>query len=385
MVVYNRGDTVFKSRPFAFIILNKYRDEVCEFCWEKIKLGLVSCPGCQQTKYCSQSCLDAGEKEHQEECQILRSDENQLTELPDQLRLVLRLWVISKNNEKNVAEHGAGISRKWEDLMDHASDLGRDSQEFIQIQFDTFSRCISSTGMPTLEQFRSIYGKILTNSFSLRTDRFSRPEPFGTGVYLLPSLLDHSCIPNCTVVFRGKELHVVATEEIPEGRIDEVAKISYVNSMDDTSTRQAQQLGIWYFKCDCTLCLDKSLDGSKHGVVCDNCGVPSNINVKIWSLIVKCMACGSQISSSRISRYRELFTILERAEEINKLRGDEGEETDKMRMEEMGGMSYEELCEWAVGEMEDVFSERMKGGWLGVFMERGYSPYLSSTMEQILG
>ena len=33
--------------------------------------------------------------------------------------------------------------RKWEDLMDHASDLGRDSQEFIQIQFDTFSRCIS--------------------------------------------------------------------------------------------------------------------------------------------------------------------------------------------------------------------------------------------------
>ena len=58
-------------------------------------------------------------------------------------------------------------------------------------------------------------------------------------------------------------------------------------------------------------------------------------------------------------RYRELFTILERAEEINKLRGDEGEETDKMRMEEMGGMSYEELCEWAVGEMEDVFSERL--------------------------
>ncbi len=37
--------------------------------------------------------------------------------------------------------------------------------------------------------------------------------------------------------YRGKELHVVATEEIPEGRIDEVAKISYVNSMDDTSTR----------------------------------------------------------------------------------------------------------------------------------------------------
>ena len=30
-----------------------------------------------------------------------------------------------------------------------------------------------------------------------------------------------------------------------------------------------------------------------------------------------------------------------------------------MRMDEMGGMSYEELCEWAVGEMEDVFSERL--------------------------
>ena len=112
--------------------------------------------------------------------------------------------------------------------------------------------------IPDEEQFISIYGKIITNSFSLRTDRFylkinfiileySRiiskkdmsfeyrfskflewdflclgfviilkmillvkfiifrlinPEAFGTGVYLMPSIIDHSCTPNCTVVFR---------------------------------------------------------------------------------------------------------------------------------------------------------------------------------------
>ena len=53
--------------------------------------------------------------------------------------------------------------------------------------------------------------------------RYSSPEPFGTGVYLLASIFDHSCCPNCTVVFQGREITVMATEEIPEGNISDVA------------------------------------------------------------------------------------------------------------------------------------------------------------------
>ena len=89
--------------------------------------------------------------------------------------------------------------------------------------------------------------------------RYASPDPFGTGVYLLASVFDHSCTPNCTVVFQGRSIIVMATEEIPEGDIPDVAFISYINTIDDTATRQLQQRAIWYFQCLCSLCANLRL------------------------------------------------------------------------------------------------------------------------------
>ena len=50
---------------------------------------------------------------------------------------------------------------------------------------------------------------------------------------------------------------VVATKDIPAGDIPSVAFITYVNSLDDTVTRQQQLLATWHFSCECTLCLDQ--------------------------------------------------------------------------------------------------------------------------------
>merc|ERR1712013_284447 len=91
------------------------------------------------------------------------------------------------------------------------------------------------------------------------------------GVYLLASMFDHSCVPNCTVVFQGRELSVMATEEIPMGDIPRVAFISYVNTMDDTKTRQLQQRAIWYFSCACSMCQNTRKDQEKHAVKCMKC------------------------------------------------------------------------------------------------------------------
>ena len=39
-------------------------------------------------------------------------------------------------------------------------------------------------------------------------------EPFGVGLYLLASVLDHSCVPNCAAVFNGRLVEVVAMYKI---------------------------------------------------------------------------------------------------------------------------------------------------------------------------
>ena len=40
----------------------------------------------------------------------------------------------------------------------------------------------------------------------------------GGGLYIIPSLLNHSCIPNCSVVFEGKTLSVRIVSPIPSGQ-----------------------------------------------------------------------------------------------------------------------------------------------------------------------
>ena len=42
-------------------------------------------------------------------------------------------------------------------------------------------------------------------------------EPFGIGLYLLASQFDHSCSPNSTVVFQGRELRVMAERDLEAG------------------------------------------------------------------------------------------------------------------------------------------------------------------------
>ena len=54
-------------------------------------------------------------------------------------------------------------------------------------------------------------------------------------------------------MFRGQELSVMAERELGAG---EAATISYVNTMLDTNTRQAQLRQHWFFQCGCDLCLD---------------------------------------------------------------------------------------------------------------------------------
>ena len=50
---------------------------------------------------------------------------------------------------------------------------------------------------------------------------------------------------------------MVATKDIPAGDIPSVAFITYVNSLEDTVTRQEQLQATWHFLCECTLCLDQ--------------------------------------------------------------------------------------------------------------------------------
>ncbi|KAJ4460542.1 putative SET and MYND domain-containing protein [Paratrimastix pyriformis] len=100
------------------------------------------------------------------------------------------------------------------------------------------------------------------------------PGHRGTALYLAPSLLNHSCDPNCAyhTVARGRML-VVARRNIPAG---EQLTMSYLRDLAaPRSMRQTRLLRTWLFHCRCQRCaepLNRSKDRLYEGCCCLACG-----------------------------------------------------------------------------------------------------------------
>ena len=63
------------------------------------------------------------------------------------------------------------------------------------------------------ELFLEIYGRLVINGFEI-TDDVTK-DTIGWGIYLLPSIIDHSCQPNAMVSFQGgKNITVISLKEI---------------------------------------------------------------------------------------------------------------------------------------------------------------------------
>ncbi|KAL6214499.1 hypothetical protein ACLB2K_013933 [Fragaria x ananassa] len=82
----------------------------------------------------------------------------------------------------------------------------------------------------------------------------------GKGLYLLISLMNHSCLPNCIVVFEGNRAFVRAVEPIAEGA--EICQ-SYINLSGSTMSRKMTLEGEYLFTCTCPRCIE----GEHHDIL----------------------------------------------------------------------------------------------------------------------
>ena len=57
-----------------------------------------------------------------------------------------------------------------------------------------------------LSQIISCFGKMVINTFMISNEDLSKS--LGAGIYLSASAMDHSCSPNCIVIFNGIELSI---------------------------------------------------------------------------------------------------------------------------------------------------------------------------------
>jgi len=110
-------------------------------------------------------------------------------------------------------------------FLTHEKDLRASPKIMEDIKkYHTDIKRVLGDEAPKFDQFLQLYGKVIINDFEL-SQRENR-KSIGMGVYLAPSILDHSCQPNAWVEFEGNKLVLRSKCDQEKPDMSKVFKVS---------------------------------------------------------------------------------------------------------------------------------------------------------------
>jgi len=139
--------------------------------------------------------------------------------------------------------------RTFGHLMSWADEFLSDNErrENIKIVYDETEEFLGPA-MPSLDIFVEVLGRLYINGFEICDDKMST---YGWGVFLGPSILDHSCRPNAAVSFTGPLLTVRTLQPLD---CLEDALITYVDPDLPGPVRREKLQSNYFFLCGCVKC-----------------------------------------------------------------------------------------------------------------------------------
>jgi SET and MYND domain-containing protein len=237
--------------------------------------------------------------------------------------MVLRLMLKKKSFDRD-----PNTDSPWtfDLLCKHAELLSESKKEGFGFQITGIMKMCERNKYIRVENTREVFSvlcRLSCNTFSvLNTDM----NPVGEGVYILPSFLNHSCQPNCTVVFDGLKMDVRSVVDIKPGQ---QLYISYTDLLDPPNKRQEVLRSTYYFSCHCQRCsVALCLDPLLTSVLCAKCQNVLLSNDKVPPLLgIHLCTCGesTEMVDTRAQRLSEEFDSLTK----------ENQAKDKGRMERL--------------------------------------------------
>ncbi|XP_069340737.1 histone-lysine N-methyltransferase SMYD3 isoform X2 [Eulemur rufifrons] len=209
------GELLFRSDPLAYTVCKGSRGVVCDRCLLG-KEKLMRCSQCRVAKYCSAKCQKKAWQHHKRECKSLKSCKPRYP--PDSVRLLGR--VVFKLMEETPSESEKLYS--FYDLESNINKLTEDKKEGLRQLAMTFQHFMreeiqdASQLPPSFDIFEA-FAKVICNSFTICN---AEMQEVGVGLYPSMSLLNHSCDPNCSIVFNGPHLLLRAVRNIEVGEED---------------------------------------------------------------------------------------------------------------------------------------------------------------------
>eukprot|EP00079_Xenopus_tropicalis_P016177 XP_004914683.1 PREDICTED: histone-lysine N-methyltransferase SMYD3 isoform X1 [Xenopus tropicalis] len=246
----SHGLTVMIAEPYVYTVCRI--KTACDHCLHR-KEKLLRCSQCKVTRYCNSHCQRKAWQGHKRECKCLRSTLPNVP--PNSVRLVGK--IIFKMLQKpdtaseelyTISDLQSHIKEASEEVKDGLRHLATALQHYLKEEIQEISQL--PPGFQVLEYF----GKVTCNSFTISDGEM---QDVGVGLYPSMSLLNHSCDPNCVIVFEGTCLLLRTVKEIPKG---EELTISYIDVKMPTQGRRDQLQRQYCFLCDCQRCLLRDKD-----------------------------------------------------------------------------------------------------------------------------
>ena len=264
-----RGAELFTHiKPWVAIVSRAKETSCCPGCFRPGRAPDpdIDCRDCGLVSYCSWACRARDDLHHLECRHLARAGR-----LPvrDEVRVMVRALgkLLDSADDRGDLLAGGGEGdkvpgrkdlRRFSELLSHKEDFLKSKQktEDIKLLYDETEEFLDDE-MPSFTTFLEVLGRLYINGFEMCD---SAMETYGWAVYLGPSVLDHSCQPNCLVTFSGPRLTVSTMQKIPS--LAE-ARISYLNPKLPTQLRQQKLLENYYFSCICPKCSHSHHKGTK--------------------------------------------------------------------------------------------------------------------------
>ena len=344
-----RDEVVVSERAFASTLNTQFFDSFCYNCCEELRSRLYPCHDCSSVSFCSKDCYnDARESYHKDECSNLP-----IILSMGILRLSLRILMVAGVETAIAVDREAQKERssptagkfKWScdykslyNLSDHSKDLSYvvSARQTLAASFMLFFlserlKVIQSgdedyyrVGALLLKQIHQIsinsivifHQPIVSGPHDIYGIDI-KSQAIGSAIFPTISLMNHSCVPNTEIFYKGCTAFVKTMQPLAAGQEITISygpvykKMSRAERLDTTASQ-------YYFRCDCTACSDRVLDPDSLCKPLDfqvlteayycNCRGPFVINSATEG---KCLKCGR--------RSNDVREIIERVESAKKI------------------------------------------------------------------
>eukprot|EP00735_Rhodelphis_limneticus_P006296 TRINITY_DN18684_c0_g1::TRINITY_DN18684_c0_g1_i1::g.20412::m.20412 TRINITY_DN18684_c0_g1::TRINITY_DN18684_c0_g1_i1::g.20412 ORF type:complete len:594 (+),score=177.31,sp/Q7XJS0/ASHR1_ARATH/25.99/7e-43,SET/PF00856.23/0.083,SET/PF00856.23/8.9e-09,TPR_12/PF13424.1/26,TPR_12/PF13424.1/0.00059,zf-MYND/PF01753.13/0.002,zf-MYND/PF01753.13/1.2e+04,TPR_10/PF13374.1/5.5e+03,TPR_10/PF13374.1/1.6e+02,TPR_10/PF13374.1/2 TRINITY_DN18684_c0_g1_i1:61-1842(+) len=282
---FKAGEEVLRTAPYAFQLFSAYGAERCHHCFqtaEEMK-PLKRCTRCKSA-YFHEACFKhAWKSYHKHECTaggLPLPEAPQERESKDEAMLALRMFSKKQREELNPPKSGAAFEVRYQEidwLQGRAGQLAERDAKRDDLNQKLAPVIVEAATKLPLEEKDGKKAPALNLTLPEVMDWLVRAQcnnfliwdaliyPMGAGVYPIGSLLNHSCDPNCVLMYDSDNNNIKSPHEQVIRCVRDVSKgeelcHAYCDLAASTAERQRRLEEQYFFSCDCKRCVDPDHD-----------------------------------------------------------------------------------------------------------------------------